>query len=246
MTLGSDAFSDTLLATIDVIDLQTDKKGVFDALMNYGETFGFAYLTIGQMIHPSLQNIDYSELGVSNFPDTFQQKYIEGNYLLHDPVINRALVSQDPFAWSEVAEEASSRGKEVLEESKKYDLAVGVTIPIRMDDRSPGLVSFAGDPPDKLTDRDIEALQIASIHGYARLLELKDVTVRKGQVRLTPREVDVLHYVACGKTDFEIARQLEVSPYSVKDHVTNARRKLKAVNRAHCVMIAIRDGHIAL
>lgn len=241
-----DAFSDTLLATIDIIDRQRDKQGVFSALLNYGETFGFAYLTIGQLIHPSLQDIDYSDLGVSNFPDTFQQKYIEGNYLLHDPVIARALISQDPFAWTEVAHEASARGREILAEGKSYNLDFGLTIPVRMDERRPGLVSFAGDPAEKLTDRDVEALQLASIHGYARLIELAEDIRSKGAIRLTPREVDVLHYVACGKTDFEIARQLDLSPYSVKDHVSNARRKLKAVNRAHCVMIAIRDGHIAL
>ena len=130
--------------------------------------------------------------------------------------------------------------------SKAFDLSVGITIPVHMDDRRPGIVSFAGEPLEDLTERDLEALKMASLHGFSRLLHIVEEDRQKGQVRLTPREVDVLHHVACGRTDFEIARQLGVSPYSVKDHVTNARKKVGAVNRAHCIMIAIRDGHINL
>lgn len=246
MIAGKDAFSDKLLATIDVIDLQTDKQGVFDALVSYGETFGFTHGTIGQLIHPALQNIDYADLGVSNYPEAFQRKYMDDNYLLHDPVINRALVSQDPFMWSDVMLKASKRGLEIMAEGEKYALSAGVTIPIHIEDRSPGIMSFAGSSTEAITKRDIEALKLVSLHGYARLLEIIDEKRREGHIRLTPREVDVLHHVACGKTDFEIARLLSVSHYSVKDHLANARKKLGALNRAHCVMIAIRDGHIAL
>lgn len=234
-----------LLKAIDNIEAQTDKFGVFDILCAFGQGYGFKYVTVGQLVHPSLQGMDYAELGVSNYPEEFQRKYIERNYLLHDPVINRALVAQDAFAWAGLMTSATRRGRDIFDECRSYGMESGVTVPIHLQDRTPGLVSYAGKTVD-LTVEEIEALELVGIHSYSRLLDIYESTKTEGKVRLTPREVDVLHYVACGKTDLEISRLLNLGHYSVKDHLTNARRKLGAANRAHCVVIAIRDGHIIL
>lgn len=63
-------------------------------------------------------------------------------------------------------------------------------------------------------------------------------------VRLTPREYDCLAYVAAGKTDWEISVILRLSQVTVRFHVDNARRKLKASNRAHAVARAAALGLI--
>lgn len=52
---------------------------------------------------------------------------------------------------------------------------------------------------------------------------------------LTPRERDVMRYVADGKTDWEIAQIIGVSESTARFHADNARRKLDASNRAHAV-----------
>lgn len=234
-----------VLRTINNIEAQTDKFGVFDIVCSFGGTYGFEYVTLGQLIHPTLQEIDYADLGVSNYPEEFQQKYINSNYLLHDPVINQALVAQDAFAWTELMSSASPRGRDIFDECRAYGLEAGVTVPIHLPERTPGLVSYAGRAVT-LSGEDIEALELIGVHSYSKLLDIYDAAKTKNKVRLTPREVDVLHYVACGKTDLEIGRLLNLGHYSVKDHLRNARRKLGASNRAHCVVIAIRDGHIIL
>ena len=54
-------------------------------------------------------------------------------------------------------------------------------------------------------------------------------------VRLTGRERDALSWVAEGKSDWEIGVILSLSETTVRFHVDNARRKLKAVNRAQAV-----------
>lgn len=237
--------NDRLVQAISTIETQEDKFGVFNVVKSFGETFGFTHITIGQLLHPSLQDMDYTDLGVSNYPAEYQERYIEKNYLLHDPVINRALVSQDAFAWADVLPAANRRGREVFESCHQFGLEAGVTVPIHLQDRTPGLVSYAG-PKCAVSDTDVEALELVAIHGYSRLLDIYEGAKDKAQVKLTPREVDVLHHVACGKTDHEIGVILNLGHYSVKDHLSNARKKLGAANRAHCVVIAIRDGHIGL
>lgn len=238
-------FNDRLVQAISTIEAQEDKIGVFNVVKGFGETFGFTHITIGQLLHPSLQDMDYADLGVSNYPAEYQERYIEKNYLLHDPVINRALVSQDAFAWADVLPAANRRGREVFDSCQQFGLEAGVTVPIHLQDRTPGLVSYAG-PECAVSNTDVEALELVAIHGYSRLLDIYEGAKDRTQVKLTPREVDVLHHVACGKTDHEIGVILNLGHYSVKDHLSNARKKLGAANRAHCVVIAIRDGHIGL
>ncbi|MGK7754967.1 MULTISPECIES: response regulator transcription factor [unclassified Roseovarius] len=55
---------------------------------------------------------------------------------------------------------------------------------------------------------------------------------------LTPREQMVLHGVAEGKLNREIARDLDIQEVTVKLHVKTLSRKLGARNRTHAAMLA--------
>src|SRR5262249_3624974 len=52
---------------------------------------------------------------------------------------------------------------------------------------------------------------------------------------LTPRELEVLHLLAAGVTNQEIADQLVISLTTVKKHVSSLFLKLDAENRTHAV-----------
>lgn len=59
---------------------------------------------------------------------------------------------------------------------------------------------------------------------------------------LTKRELEVLRLVARGRTNAQIARELEISERTVAFHVENLLAKLVASNRAQAVAEAIRRG----
>jgi DNA-binding NarL/FixJ family response regulator len=59
-----------------------------------------------------------------------------------------------------------------------------------------------------------------------------------GEGLLSPREVDVLRGVVAGKSNKEIARDLDLQEVTVKLHVKTMSRKLGAKNRTHAAMIA--------
>jgi len=63
---------------------------------------------------------------------------------------------------------------------------------------------------------------------------------------LTRRETQILSYIADGKTNKQIARILEISEQTIKNHVSAILRKLNANDRAHAVVLAIRHGWISL
>ncbi|MGP0090646.1 MAG: MEDS domain-containing protein [Xanthobacteraceae bacterium] len=72
-------------------------------------------------------------------------------------------------------------------------------------------------------------------------------TVKIGEVpigshSLTPREREVLGWVARGKSTREISEILGIAGRTVDEHVRVAGRKLGAANRTHAVAIAFREG----
>lgn len=62
--------------------------------------------------------------------------------------------------------------------------------------------------------------------------------------KLTKREKQILQRLANGKTDTQIADELEVSPETIKDQTKSLRSKYSAVNSKHLVALALRMGHI--
>ena len=59
---------------------------------------------------------------------------------------------------------------------------------------------------------------------------------------LTPRELDVMGQVALGHSNDDIAKQLFLSPLTVKTHVNRAMAKLGARDRAQLVVLAYQCG----
>jgi DNA-binding NarL/FixJ family response regulator len=66
------------------------------------------------------------------------------------------------------------------------------------------------------------------------------------EVALTPREVEVLSFVARGFGNKEIGHRLGTAPGTVKAHVQSILSKLDAKDRTHAVAIALRRGIIHL
>lgn len=65
---------------------------------------------------------------------------------------------------------------------------------------------------------------------------------RPDAVALSKREKEILQKVAFGATTKEVARDLAISPHTVKTHLERIFEKLGANDRAQAVAIAIRSG----
>src|SRR4030088_974821 len=63
---------------------------------------------------------------------------------------------------------------------------------------------------------------------------------------LTPREREIMQWVATGKTDDEIGDILSIGATTVTSHVENAKQKLDAFRRTYAVVQALRFGEITL
>jgi DNA-binding NarL/FixJ family response regulator len=90
---------------------------------------------------------------------------------------------------------------------------------------------------------------IRTVHSGKRLMPT-EVAERLSeyfpQVALTPREIEVLKYVAKGMANKEIAHHLGTASGTVKMHVQNILAKLGASDRTHAVTIALERGILHL
>ena len=63
---------------------------------------------------------------------------------------------------------------------------------------------------------------------------------------LTPRETEILRYIAQGYLNKQIAAELGISEQTIKNHVTSILRKLNANARTEAVVVAIKQGLISI
>jgi DNA-binding CsgD family transcriptional regulator len=63
-------------------------------------------------------------------------------------------------------------------------------------------------------------------------------------MRVTPRESQVLGWVAAGKSDWAIGQILRISKKTVNFHVENAKRKFGVGTRIQAVIAAMHKGII--
>ena len=63
---------------------------------------------------------------------------------------------------------------------------------------------------------------------------------------LTAREVEILKLIAVGHPNKQIARRLEISEKTVRNHVSNMYEKLHIYDRSQAVLYAVRKGLVEL
>jgi PAS domain S-box-containing protein len=84
------------------------------------------------------------------------------------------------------------------------------------------------------------ALYVA-LHTAARPTRIKTLALQTGEY-LSPRELEVLGWVALGRRAYEIAAELGIASTTVETHVRSAMRKVGARSQAQLVAIACARG----
>jgi len=128
-----------------------------------------------------------------------------------------------------------------------------VAVPLLIDERR--LVSVVLNRRGlDFSERDCERLEVLRPHlaflyrqagrhdaspGHAEATTVQPATPDAGPAGLTPRENEVLHWLAHGKTDAEIAALLGLSPRTVQKHLEHVYIKLGVETRTAAVMRSV-------
>jgi LuxR family quorum sensing-dependent transcriptional regulator len=175
------------------------------------------------------------------------RRYVSRKYYLHDPIPLRCQREVNPFAWSEVTYDRQEQplAHKVMLEASELGMADGFCLPIHDAADQTSCVSMGGASPE-ISSRSKPALHLAAMFAWMKLRDLRSRSPLPKKRKLTPREREVLSWVAGGKTAWEIGIILSIAESTVVQHLTNAQLKLKARNRVHAVVCALRNGEISI
>jgi len=204
-----------LLIAIDKIEVAKDKHILLECLSSYLERYGVKHITMGLIVNPALISEDVTELGVSNFPDDFYPKWVKNKLIMHDPILTYAVRSKSAFEWKDAYDHANRFGKQIMDAGADVGLNEGLVVPVFTPENPSGMVSLALEK--KIEDPAMRAtIEVPIVHAFNRLLQFLEPGIMPAQVKLTLREVDILHYIAAGKTNWEIGMVLGITENTVK------------------------------
>jgi DNA-binding CsgD family transcriptional regulator len=98
------------------------------------------------------------------------------------------------------------------------------------------LLFFRGSGPD-FSERDRDLLTLLRPHLHQAYLDAE--RRRQGTPQLTPRHWELLHLVAAGHTNAQIARRLGVTEGTVRKHLENIYARLHVSSRTAAVTRAL-------
>jgi LuxR family quorum sensing-dependent transcriptional regulator len=224
---------------IDAIERQSDPRCVVNAFAAFARTYGFSTVAVGQLANPA-SIPESSAIRLSTWPKAWAVYWVKNRLLVSDPIARMASMQNRSFQWVEAFERFRVFSKPHRDTLFEFGFTNGLAIPVHTGDGPPGCVSLGCERLD-LDPSQQAAVELAAIHCYVKLEKLLGVSMPVFVKDLTHRESEILHFVAAGKTNWEIGQILSISEYHVRDCLKAIFAKLNAVNRAHAIATAIRE-----
>lgn len=186
----------------------------------------------------------------TSYPAEWVGRYIATNVYFRDPVIRHGQSAVTPYAWDWLeAKGIDAAGRTVFGEASEFGVAHGLSVPVR-GPRDLALVSMC---PDSISRKEAARLIKAKLadltilsmmaHERARVL-LKPQSVDGKGVRLSKREREVMQWIACGKSSWDIGMILNLSEATVRNYTAAALGKLNCHDRTHAAVRAVVMGLI--
>jgi len=226
------------------IEFTSRDEGV-DQLARYASKFGGKHMAYG-ILNPGKQSARLAFDAITTYSGAWVERYFNQRYHILDPLLKRAATARCPFDWNE-RQQRSEQEKAFFGESVEHGLGrQGISVPIHGPNSELCMLSFNAD----VSDREWAGLRnevLPHLFLFAYKFNDKAFNIRRptiGNIKLSPRESEVLKWAAEGKSVWETAQILCISDHSIKSYLQNAQRKLMCCNKLHTVVTALRMGII--
>lgn len=240
-----DAFVSDTLEFVESCDQFNSVSPLLERFSEVVNRFGFNHFIMTGL--PS-RGEDVEDLIVADkWPDGWRDHYRDKAYFMQDPVTQWSFSCSAPFSWREARIETPTNRviTDIEQEANEYGLVDGLGFPMFDPTNWQAVVSLASDAPCDLDKRQIGLVYLASVYCQMRASELRKPNAAKVS-ELTPREREVLRWVAAGKSYWETSTILGISEATVQTHLIHVRRKLHAANTTEAVARAIMSRQILI
>lgn len=217
-----------------------DAQSTFDVIAETVRRLGFERCAYGVRIRvPFTRPRTFL---ISNYDVRWQERYRDAGYLHLDPTVAHGLRCNEPLIWSR---EVFRQSAQMWAEARSFDLCVGWAQSSFDPSGSVGMLTLARSHETlsrtEVRTREPEYSWLANLAHTALSAALRQANCARNPA-LSPREVEVLRWMADGKTSEEIALLLRISVHTVNFHVKNVKTKLQAANKTAAVASAIGLG----
>lgn len=239
MTGRVDSYLEDTARITDVSELM----GYFD---NFVCSYGFDAVLYA-VLFEELQLVK-PEVGIvyHTYPPELMEEYLDNNYFELDPVIQAAPMVSRPFYWSQIERYVTltDAQKDYLRSIMRYGLVEGLAVPVFNSKGNVAYFSFGShEKALGLSAAQLTELQFISHQTHLRYLELEG-TRRPEIIVLSPREKEVLYWIAQGKSNSVIASILDISDHTVDTLVRRCFHKLGVSNRVTAALKGVCAGLI--
>jgi DNA-binding CsgD family transcriptional regulator len=195
--------------------------------------FGFPLVACGRIGQTGLLDALHFE----NWDAAWLEHYLREEFVHIDAVPHWAAVCGAPTGAMELRRSLppGHPALRVFEAGDRYGLHGGYIVPQRTSDNQFGVVAFVGasDPKtleDRFALRGLAGIVFDRAEALAGRPPRRELPAPRSP--LTVREREILAYLMQGRSAVAIASALEVSPATVRFHVTNLKAKTGALNTA--------------
>lgn len=194
-------------------------------------------------VNPIAQSVH----GVVNYPDEWQTQYVKQGFQFKDPALLVASRSIAPVDWQRLRKETTF--KTIFRAAHDFGIAdQGLTIPVRGPYGEVGLFSVTRDCSDRewelLKPKILGELQSAAVHLHDNVMRSNAMSRELMHPLLSAREIEILQWVAAGKSQQDVADILSISNRTVEVHLRSSRSKLGALTTPQAVGRAVGLGLI--
>jgi LuxR family transcriptional regulator, quorum-sensing system regulator CciR len=225
----------------------TSEAELLELLTEICGEMGFSYFALTH--HVDIMQAPRPAIRLDNYPREWVEYFDAERLGVSDPVHRASHVTSVGFAWSRLPSmiKLTARDHEVLELAEARGIGDGFTVPAHVPGESNGSCSFATRRGATLQDQHLGLAQLVGAFAFEAARQLAGVRdqVSSTASRLTDRQRDCLVWAARGKSDWEIARILDVSHETVIQHLKHARERYGVTKRTLLAIHALFDGTIS-
>ncbi|CAO3435312.1 LuxR family transcriptional regulator [Azospirillum doebereinerae] len=181
------------------------------------------------------------------YPAAWQARYYAECYYKDDPIIWAGLRSVLPVRWSELERTASGRAQRIFVEAREHGLKAGFSVAVHGGARAFSMLSLTfpeeGDAVERHIDAHIHGVHLLVLHLHAAVRRIEAAAEPLSTApALTPREQEVLRWMANGKTYGQIGQILGITERTVREHLDRAANKLGVDSKIQLVAEAVARG----
>ncbi len=175
------------------------------------------------------------------FPEDWVCHYIEDELYKVDPIPAFTRRVSRPFLWTDTPQlaELTEQQQDYLKELDNWGIGNGLALRVYGPGMRDGYVGlgFDSDAPVPGAEKVVE-LQMACQLAHQRFCEITEQR-RLAPFDLSPREREVLTWVARGKSNSVISQILDISRHTVDTHLRSVFSKLDVTDRTSAAIIGV-------